>query len=199
MVSAGLIETWVLIVWAISYNDSSSYGWLFQWGRGVDGHQIRTSGTTAALSSSDDPGHANFIMVGSGNPKDWRNPQNDQLWQGVTGINNPCPLNFRVPTHEEWANLKSAAGITTHTTAFSSTLKLPAAGSRFYPNASMSGVGTNGNYASSTINDVLADYFLFSFFLLRRFSRSSSYGIIGTLYIKCSSINHNPKTPTPQK
>ena len=65
---------------ATSSTDADSYGWLYQWGRGTDGHQIRTSSTTATLSSTDDPGHDDFIL--SPNiPFDWRDPQNDDLWQ----------------------------------------------------------------------------------------------------------------------
>lgn len=33
---------------------------------------------------------------------DWRYPSNDSLWQGINGINNPCPPKFRVPTSSEW-------------------------------------------------------------------------------------------------
>lgn len=68
---------------ATSSTDIASYGDLYQWGRGTDGHQIRTSGTTATLSSSDNPGHGDFITNGS-SPNDWRSPQNDNLWQVVT-------------------------------------------------------------------------------------------------------------------
>ena len=33
---------------------------------------------------------------------DWRETINNNLWQGVNGINNPCPLGFRLPTWNEW-------------------------------------------------------------------------------------------------
>ena len=75
---------------ATAYNDSQAYGDLFQWGRLDDGHQDRTSATTTATSSTDDPGHSNFIY-GMGDPYDWRDPQNDNLWQGNGAINDPCP------------------------------------------------------------------------------------------------------------
>ena len=39
---------------ATSSTDADAYGDLYQWGRGTDGHQIRTSGTTSTLSSTDD-------------------------------------------------------------------------------------------------------------------------------------------------
>ncbi len=85
---------------ATSINDDEASGYLYQWGRGNDGHQLLTSGTTNILSSSDEPGHGDFITV-STSARDWRSPQNDALWQGVDGINNPCPKGFRLPTANE--------------------------------------------------------------------------------------------------
>jgi hypothetical protein len=67
---------------ATAYNDSLAYGDLFQWGRNIDGHQVRTSGTTNTLSNSDTPGHGDFIVT-SVAPNDWRDPQNDDLWQPI--------------------------------------------------------------------------------------------------------------------
>jgi len=67
-----------------------SQGDLFQWGRGHDGHQIRTSFTATAHSNTNSPGHSNFILAPN-SPFDWRIPQNVFLWQGTTGTNNPCP------------------------------------------------------------------------------------------------------------
>jgi len=67
---------------ATSSTDASSYGDLYQWGRGTDGHQIRTSGTTTTLSTTDVPGNGNFILDPNP-PYDWRSPQNDNLWQPV--------------------------------------------------------------------------------------------------------------------
>ena len=76
---------------------------LFQWGRNSDGHEKWMSATTSILSTSDTPGHGFLIVPPSGSqPYDWRIPQNDNLWQGVNGINNPCPQGFRLPTEAEW-------------------------------------------------------------------------------------------------
>src|SRR6056297_790033 len=86
---------------ATSSTDAAAYGDLYQWGRAADGHESRTSGTTAALATSDTPGHGDFITSNS-SPYDWRNPQNDNLWQGVSGTNNPCPSGYRLPTEAEW-------------------------------------------------------------------------------------------------
>jgi hypothetical protein len=81
--------------------DATTFGDLYQWGRETDGHQIRTSSTTSAPSSTDSPGHGLFINIYS----NWRSPGNDNLWQGLTGINNPCPSGYRVPTIFELADL----------------------------------------------------------------------------------------------
>jgi len=50
---------------ATSSTDAASYGDLYQWGRRSDGHQCRTSATTATLSSTDTPAHGNFITINS--------------------------------------------------------------------------------------------------------------------------------------
>jgi hypothetical protein len=74
---------------ATGSTDTNAYGDLYQWGRYRDGHQVRTSSTTYTLSSSDTPAHGDFIIP-IALPNDWRDPQNDNLWQGVSGINNPA-------------------------------------------------------------------------------------------------------------
>jgi uncharacterized protein (TIGR02145 family) len=133
---------------ATSSTDDASYGDLYQWGRGTDGHQIRTSATTATLSSTDQPGNVNFITSMS----DWRSPKNDNLWQGVAGVNNPCPTGYRIPTETEWnAELLSWTGGNNATGAFASPLKLPMAGRRANSGGSLSSVGTVGYYWSSTV------------------------------------------------
>ena len=137
---------------AASSIDAAAYGDLYQWGRGADGHQLRNSPTTTTLSSSDQPGNGNFILVPN-DPNDWRSPQNNNLWQGVNGVNNPCPSGYRLPTSTEldaerssWGNnYFNAAG------AFNS-LKLPLAGYRKYSDGLLDNVGTVGYYWNSTIN-----------------------------------------------
>ena len=142
---------------ATSSTDSNAYGDLYQWGRGADGHQIRTSGTTSTLSSTDQPGNGNFILAPN-SPFNWRSPQNTNLWQGVNGVNNPCPSGYRVPTEAEWQ--AEYATWTSPNYAFGSPLKLPKAGIRTNNN-SLNQVGTGGRYWSSTVDGSNSRYMYF--------------------------------------
>jgi len=144
---------------ATSLDDSLSYGDLFQWGRGDDGHQLRTSNTTSTLSSTDDPGHSDFI-TNTSDPYDWRSPQNDNLWQGETGINNPCPTGFRLPTIDELEAEMNSWSSKDSSGAFSSPLKLSVAGSR-YRNGSLFYVGSSGSIWSSSVSGSYSSGLLF--------------------------------------
>ncbi len=161
---------------AQSSTDSQAYGHLYQWGRAADGHQVRTSGTTPTLSNSDTPGHGNFITTGS-SPYDWRSTQNDDLWQGVNGTNNPCPAGYRLPTEAEWnAEIQSwssndAAG------AFGSPLKLPVAGYRLGSNGSLVYVGSSGGYWSSTVDGTISRLLYFSSSNANMYSSNRAYGV----------------------
>lgn len=130
---------------AASITDVSSYGDLYQWGRGKDGHQLRTSSTTGTQSIGDFPGNANFIVGFA----DWRSTSNNNLWQGVTGINNPCPSGFRLPTEEEWNTERKNWVSNNAAGAFASSLKLPLSGYRSN-NGTIIFAGQNVNYWSST-------------------------------------------------
>jgi len=136
---------------ALSSTDSAAYGHLFQWGRLDDGHQVKTSGTTSTNSSGDVPGHSNFILEPVPS-YDWRVPQNDNLWQGASGINNPCPSGFRVPTETEMNTERLSWSSNNTAGAFASPLKLPVAGNRYDSDGSLGSAGSNGYYWSSTIN-----------------------------------------------
>jgi uncharacterized protein (TIGR02145 family) len=136
---------------ATSSNDAAAYGYLYQWGRGSDFHQLRTSGTTTTLSSSDTPGHGNFILAPS-SPYDWRSGQNNFLWQGVASINNPCPAGYRLPTSTEWDSERLSWSSNNAAGAFASPLKLTVAGYRSGSDGLLVGVGIYGCYWSSTVN-----------------------------------------------
>ena len=136
---------------ATSSTDAAAYGDLYQWGRCSDGHEKRTSGTTATLSGSDTPGHGNFITIGAV-PYDWRSPQNGALWQGVAGTNNPCPTGYRLPTEAELEAERLSWSTNNAAGAFGSPLKLAVAGYRYYSNATLNTVGSVGYYWSSTVS-----------------------------------------------
>ena len=133
---------------ATSSTDANSYGSLYQWGRSSDGHQCRTSGTTSTLSSVDQPSHGDFIL----NSNDWRSPQNSNLWQGVNGVNNPCPIGYRLPTETELDAERLSWSSSSPQGALASTLKLPNGAYRKRQNGSFQDVNTRGNYWSSTVN-----------------------------------------------
>lgn len=133
---------------ATSFDDVNAYGDLYQWGRNTDGHQIRTSSTTSILSTTNSPNHSDFILANS----DWLTVSDDNLWQGVNGINNPCPLGFRLPIEAEleaerlsWTS-NDAAG------AFASPLKLTIGGARSRMSGSIGNVGTFVGYRTSDLN-----------------------------------------------
>ena len=137
---------------ATSSTDEEAYGDLYQWGRAADGHQVvRTSGTTSALSDSDTPGHGDFILAPD-SPRDWRSPQNDNLWQGVNGTNNPCPPVYRLPSEVEWQEERESWSSNDAAGAFGSPLKLPVAGFRSRSDGSLRSVGSLGSYWSSTVD-----------------------------------------------
>ena len=145
---------------AISSTDQNAYGDLYQWGRRADGHQCRTSLTTYILSSVDQPAHGNFIEINSGN-YDWRSPQNTNLWQGVNGVNNPCPSGYRLPTETELNNERLSWGSNNGAGAFAAPLKWTRAGVRSFSNGSLSNVGTYGYYWSSTVSGAGSRYLRF--------------------------------------
>ena len=140
---------------AVSSTDADSYGDLYQWGRLKDGHQCRTSNTSSTNSADNVPGHGDFIFETVA-PKDWRSPQNTNLWQGVSGINNPCPGGYRLPTETELDDEHDTWGTDNAAGAFGSVLKLPMAGIRLFSDGSLSSVGTDGLYWSSTVNGTFA-------------------------------------------
>ena len=145
---------------ATSSTDAEAYGDLYQWGRAADGHQIRTSSTTTTLSNSDTPEHNNFILAPN-TPHDWRSSQNNNLWQGVNGTNNPCPSGYRLPSEAEWRAELNSWNSPDANGAFASPLKLPMAGFRISSDGSLFDVGSRGDYFSSTVDGNRSLFLLF--------------------------------------
>jgi uncharacterized protein (TIGR02145 family) len=124
---------------ATSSTDALAYGDLYQWGRRADGHQCRNSATTTTLSSTDQPSHGNFIIA-SNTPFDWRITQNNNLWQGVNGVNNPCPSGYRLPTETELNAERASWSQNNSAGAFASPLKF---------SYSLNRSGTTGTFFTS--------------------------------------------------
>jgi hypothetical protein len=85
---------------ATSSTDSDSYGDLYQWGRSPEGHQIRTSALhdgdvdgKPALAKESGDWNSKFITT-STSPNDWLDPQDDDLWQGLSGFVESFYFNF---------------------------------------------------------------------------------------------------------
>ena len=136
---------------ATSSTDANAYGDLYQWGRGTDGHEKRSSGSTNTLSSTDQPGHGDFI-ISPNSPFDWLSPKNDNLWQGVNGVNNPCPSGYRLPTDTEFDAERQSWSTQDAAGAFDSPLKLPLNGYRSSGLAALTNADFYGYYWTSTIN-----------------------------------------------
>ena len=139
---------------ATSSTDAASYGDLYQWGRGADGHQDRTSATqnTQATTWLADEGNnlwdGKFIIGFS----DWLTPAATDLWSGTAAENNPCPSGYRVPTNAEWNQERLTWSTNDAGGAFASPLKFPLAGYRSRSSGSLVSVGTSGLYWSSTVS-----------------------------------------------
>jgi uncharacterized protein (TIGR02145 family) len=141
--------------------DTMAYGDLYQWGRKGDGHQCRNSATTTTLSSTDQTSGGNFILT-SNPPNDWRSPQNDNLWQGLNGVNNPCPSGYRLPTETELNQERLSWSSNNAIGAFSSPLKLTMAGYRNFSDGSRTFVDFGGGYWTSTVISSNSRYLFFS-------------------------------------
>jgi len=145
---------------AQSSTDYLAYGSLYQWGRLSDNHQCinwtgpnsgtPVNGTTTTKSTKDNPGNNKFVKVLT-NPFDWRSPQNNNLWQGVSGINNPCPPGYRIPTNAEFIAEVASWGSQNIAGGFASPMKWVMAGYRDFPDGLLYMNGYTGGYWSSTI------------------------------------------------
>jgi hypothetical protein len=150
--------------------DANAYGSLFQWGRGADGHEFKTSGETAGRIST--PWISTNFITTSLNPYDWRTPQEFNLWQGVSGTNNPCPIGYRLPTETELNNQRLSWSANTAAGAIASPLRLPLPGSRYRVDGSINNIGTIGFYWSNMISSTLS----------RGLDLSSSDASVGDFY-----------------
>ena len=148
---------------ATSSTDAASYGDLYQWGRDSDGHQIRTSNVISTIATSAAAGHDDFIdagidhwveggSVGEVPDGNWTNfSEEDTLWQ--SGLNDPCPKGFRIPTEAEWQDeINTWTNTNKAQAAMNSELNLPLAGYRYGSSGTLYSVGSIATYMSRTLN-----------------------------------------------
>lgn len=137
---------------AVSSSDTLSYGYLYQWGRSSDGHQSRNSGTTTFSSFSHIVNHGDFIYRPYIYYPFWY-AGSAILWQGVFGVNNPCPTGYRIPSNAEWhAEIQSWGAYPNSQSAFLSPLRLPVAGGRDGTDGLIYSEGNIGYYWTSTMD-----------------------------------------------
>ena len=149
---------------ATSYNDEEAYGDLFQWGRFADGHQCRDSDTTNTTATTTVPNEGNlwdgkFIVPRDFLDENWLTPIEDNLWQETSGVNNPCPSGYRLPTNTELEAERLSWSQNNSTGAFNSPLKLPVSGYRFDSEIVLA--GSNSACWSSSVSDSRAGYMSF--------------------------------------
>ena len=102
------------------------------------------------MSITDAPGNALFITK-STTDSDWRSGHNVNLWQGVDGINNPCPSGYRIPTETELNAERALFSSQNSAGAFASVLKLTMGGRRSSLVGTVGGNSTGGYYWTSTV------------------------------------------------
>jgi uncharacterized protein (TIGR02145 family) len=119
-----------------SYDDSSCYGNLYQWGRDADGHEKRNSSN-----------------LNTGN-SDWNDSDSDgsersAFWSKTDG-SGICPIGYRVPTIDELAEETLLNGVDNRVDASNNFLKLPSAGYRSKNDGSLRDEGSYGSVWAAT-------------------------------------------------
>ena len=141
---------------ATSSTDVSSFGDLYQWGRFSDGHQLYNSTITSTQFSTTTTNSNRFVSGESA--RDWLVTSNPNLWQGVNGVNNPCPVGFRIPTKQEWTDEYATWSTRDVNGAFASPLKLPNVNN--FRNFAGGGYIPTTYYWSSSISQTPSTYIL---------------------------------------
>ncbi len=130
-------------------NNYKAYGFLYQWGRGMDGHEqiswtdnVSGSGNGVTSTQTNIPAHNKFINTHD----DWRNTNDSSLWSEESSTNNPCPDGYRVPTIAEF----NKENITNYSSGIGSVLHLTKAGIRQKSDGDTVETDTTGVYATNT-------------------------------------------------
>lgn len=137
-----------------SYNDTACYGELYQWGRGRDGHQERSSLRTQDINPQTFPYSSTSHELSSTGEFDWLTLNGDEAnsgsiidrkasWLSLTD-NSVCPKNWYVPSKAELDTLITAERISNSATAFSSVMNFVVAGSRSNGSSAIEQAGVKG-------------------------------------------------------
>lgn len=180
---------------ANTLTDTLSYGGLFQWGRWTDGHEARNPerlfNGLPYTNPDKIPNAANNPFYYAPQPGWWGTGTATDRWLAPTSEANdvtttngcdPCRemgRNWRLPTDSEWVQLVQAESITNATTAFGSTLKLPAAGHRNAFTGQLLRVGTRSYFWSSNPSATAGRGMATLFFESSTLLTNSSYRGIG--------------------
>lgn len=173
---------------ATSHDDPQSFGFLYQWGREADGHELQNSLIVYTKAPpGEQPNHSDFI-ANDRHPFDWNSDNNwNYRWvtqNGNTLPSDPCPPGWRVPTRSEWQSAKEYGNWKNKYDAFNSSLKLPSAGKRddkgvlYYQ-------GVRGQYWSSSYENIFGT--LLNFYDNGAFMQN--YYRVGGMSVRCIKDN----------
>lgn len=165
---------------ALAHLDILAVGHCYQWGRGADGHQLTTSGTTTTkatdwLTGFESVWKGRFITT-STTPNNWLSTGETHMWSGTAAQNNPCPSGFRIPTAAEWEQERLTWSTNNSYGAFESPLKLVVT-QRRQPSGNFE---AGGYYWSSTVKSdgtSLGLYFGYSNVYITNFNRASGMSV----------------------
>ncbi len=170
-------------VMAKSFSDIDAYGSLYQWGRSSDGHElinyttisrgIPVNKVTYSKRISLNDNSSNYIL----DKYNWLEISDirQKLWQS-SGVNNPCPVGFRIPTGQEFNTLFSLEGINDIYTGYDSSLKLSGGGKRLRITGEIRDLGTSSIYWTSTTNGRGSNYVILNNYMkIRKSVRSEGY------------------------